>query len=206
MQASLNSGIALSGIAFGFFGKIPARGDFVRAGLPREFVAPWDEWLQAILPASRAILGEAWLPAWMEAPVWRFCLGPGHCGPQAAIGVLLPSVDRAGRHFPLTLARVGPSLASLAGTGGAWLDAAETAGIFAIEQDTGPDELLSLLQAAEILVDGDETRRDDADAGCRWCTRGAPRVPAGAFATATLPGGSVFARMLDAGAGDAGRS
>ncbi|MGH7057613.1 MAG: type VI secretion system-associated protein TagF, partial [Acetobacteraceae bacterium] len=58
--------------AAGFFGKLPARGDFVRAGLPASFITPWDGWIAGALIASREILGSEWLPAWLEAPVWRF--------------------------------------------------------------------------------------------------------------------------------------
>ena len=53
-------------------------------------------------------MGDAWLPAFLEAPVWRFTLPPGMCGAQAALGLMLPSVDRAGRYFPLTFAALGP--------------------------------------------------------------------------------------------------
>ncbi len=184
-----------SGIGFGFFGKIPARGDFVRAGLPREFVTPWDDWLQRMLPASRDALGEAWLPAWMEAPVWRFRLRPGVCGPLAALGVLMPSVDRAGRHFPLTLARTAPSLAVLGS--GAWLDAAEEIGFAALEQDITPEGLTERLEAAEPAALTDAVPLDLPEGACAWWTAGAPRVAAAAFATAVLPEGSRFAKMLD---------
>ena len=49
--------------AAGFFGKLPARGDFVRAGLPRDFIDSWDGWWQRMLPGSRDRLGEAWTEA-----------------------------------------------------------------------------------------------------------------------------------------------
>ena len=91
-------------VIVGFYGKLPARGDFVRAGLPRDFIDPWDGWLQSVMAGSRALMGDAWLPAFLEAPVWRFTLPPGMCGAQAAFGLMLPSVDRAGRYFPLTFA------------------------------------------------------------------------------------------------------
>jgi type VI secretion system protein ImpM len=42
----------------------------------------------------------------MSVPIWRFCLSPGVAGASGVIGVLMPSVDRVGRRFPLTL--VGP--------------------------------------------------------------------------------------------------
>ena len=95
-------------VIVGFYGKLPARGDFVRAGLPRDFIDPWDDWLQSVMAGSRTLMGEAWLPAFLEAPVWRFTLPPGMCGAQAALGLMLPSVDRAGRYFPLTFAALSP--------------------------------------------------------------------------------------------------
>ena len=92
--------------AFGLFGKLPARGDFVRAGLPGDFVAAWDHWLEEVIGATRARLGAAWLPAFLEAPVWRFALAPGLCGAASVSGLWLPSVDRVGRYYPLTLAAI----------------------------------------------------------------------------------------------------
>ncbi|MDX1655858.1 MAG: type VI secretion system-associated protein TagF [Candidatus Competibacteraceae bacterium] len=88
----------------GLHGKLPARGDFLTRHLPRDFVTPWDLWLQQSLAASRRMLGQDWLARYLVSPLWRFALLPGVCGPQAVCGVLMPSVDRVGRYFPLTLA------------------------------------------------------------------------------------------------------
>jgi type VI secretion system protein ImpM len=90
----------------GFFGKVPSHGDFVSRRLPADFVAPWDAWLQAGLADSRVRLGDGWLPIYLNSPIWRFALGAGVCGPQAWAGVMMPSVDRVGRYFPLTLVHV----------------------------------------------------------------------------------------------------
>jgi type VI secretion system protein ImpM len=128
--------------ASGFFGKLPSRGDFVRTGLPRSFTDPWDAWLRDVLPASRAVLGDEWVPAWLEAPVWRFALAPDVCGPEQVLGLWMPSVDRAGRYFPLVLAR----------TGGDWdipgedfLAMAEGLGRVAIADGWPPDTLMKRL-------------------------------------------------------------
>ena len=40
----------------GAFGKIPGLGDFVRFGLPADFVSAWDVWLQEGLASARAEL------------------------------------------------------------------------------------------------------------------------------------------------------
>lgn len=90
-------------VAFGAFGKMPALGDFFRIGLPRTLVEPWDTWLQSTMLAVRDALGQSWQDNYLTAPIWRFTLSPGLAGPQAVLGVLMASIDRVGRQFPLTL-------------------------------------------------------------------------------------------------------
>lgn len=92
----------------GFYGKIPNLGDFISRRLPRSFVEPWDQWLQHGISRSREQLGSQWLEAYLVSPVWRFALGAGICGSEVWVGVLMPSVDRVGRYFPLTLATALP--------------------------------------------------------------------------------------------------
>lgn len=92
------------GGAAGLYGKLPAFGDFVTRRLPIQFVMPWDEWLQEVIAASRERLGKDWLDVYLVAPLWRFLVSPGVCGGASWAGVLMPSVDRVGRHFPVTLA------------------------------------------------------------------------------------------------------
>ncbi|WP_240975369.1 type VI secretion system-associated protein TagF [Paraburkholderia aromaticivorans] len=72
--------------------------------MPPEFVARWDMMLQAGLLQARAALGDDWLRAYLSAPLWHFVLGAEVLGPTAWAGVLMPGVDRVGRHFPLTIA------------------------------------------------------------------------------------------------------
>ncbi|WP_372571863.1 type VI secretion system-associated protein TagF [Ruegeria jejuensis] len=88
---------------FGAFGKMPSVGDFFRLNVRASFVQVWDDWIQrGMLDAQRAT-GVAWDGLYMSAPIWRFCLSPGLAGSQKMLGVLMPSVDRVGRRFPLTL-------------------------------------------------------------------------------------------------------
>ncbi|HEX5419136.1 MAG TPA: type VI secretion system-associated protein TagF [Gammaproteobacteria bacterium] len=88
----------------GFYGKMPARGDFVSRRVASDFVACWDAWLQEGLTASRGALGDEWLEVYLTSPIWRFALAPGCCGEQGQAGVVMPSVDKVGRYFPLVAA------------------------------------------------------------------------------------------------------
>lgn len=97
----------------GFFGKLPILGDFVSRELPSTFIKPWDGWLQRAVTCSRQQLGEHWLEVYLESPMWRFALNAQVCGPEAWAGVVMPSVDRVGRYFPLTVAAPLPADSAL---------------------------------------------------------------------------------------------
>lgn len=88
----------------GLHGKLPARGDFVSRRLDAGFVEAWDGWLQRTIAASREALAERWLECFLSAPVWRFLVPAGMFSRSGWIGLIVPSVDRVGRYFPLTLA------------------------------------------------------------------------------------------------------
>ncbi|MCW5611964.1 MAG: type VI secretion system-associated protein TagF [Rubrivivax sp.] len=102
----------------GWHGKLPSLGDFASRRLPAAFVEPWDGWLAAGMLALREAAPEDWLVAYLGSPSWRFLLMPGvlpgqpsaaagaadEAADQGWAGVLMPSVDRVGRYFPLTIA------------------------------------------------------------------------------------------------------
>ncbi|WP_147108215.1 type VI secretion system-associated protein TagF [Tateyamaria sp. syn59] len=94
----------------GFFGKIPQAGDFVSAGLPRDIETAFDNWLRAAMRESQMKLGRNWLDAFLVTPVWRFVLEAGIHGSEPVAGVMMPSVDRVGRYFPLVVAAARPDL------------------------------------------------------------------------------------------------
>jgi type VI secretion system protein ImpM len=95
--------IAMQALEAGFYGKLPSHGDFLRRRVSDAFLGVWDGWLQQCMAASRSALGERWLDVYLTSPVWRFGCAAGTCGPSAVVGVMVPSVDRVGRYFPLTL-------------------------------------------------------------------------------------------------------
>lgn len=92
----------------GYFGKLPSYGDFITKRLPRDFVQPWDDWLQVGIAAAKERLPQEWLTHYLNCPAWKFVMGGGVCGTQACAGVTIPSVDRVGRYFNFTLATMLP--------------------------------------------------------------------------------------------------
>jgi type VI secretion system protein ImpM len=134
---------------FGAFGKIPALGDFFRLNVGQTFVVAWDQWLQDTLLAAQTALGGHWDDRYMSAPIWRFSLAAGLAGPAPVIGVLMPSVDRVGRKFPLTLVCEMPNPAPLRTL--ALQDPAFTAlehlAILALDDDMTQDRLTASLKA-----------------------------------------------------------
>jgi type VI secretion system protein ImpM len=171
----------------GFFGKLPARGDFLRAGLTEDVVAPLDLWCRECLTESRAALGADWEQAWMTAPIWHFLLPPGACGARAVLGVWLPSMDKAGRHYPFILCAVGDGVTALAG-GGNWLALAEAEGLAGVVEDKPHEAIAAALRApvadAPLPPPG-------------WWTEGSPLVRAQRFEIpALLPAASHAGAML----------
>jgi len=88
----------------GWFGKVPALGDFASRRLPAAFTERWDPFVARGLQRLQQGLGEAWLDAYLNGPLWRFALMPGLIDERHWAGVLMPSVDRVGRYYPLTIA------------------------------------------------------------------------------------------------------
>jgi type VI secretion system protein ImpM len=186
-------GAVAGAVLVGFYGKLPARGDFVQAGLSRDFTDPWHEWVQTVIAGSRTMMGEDWLPAFLEAPVWRFALAGGLCGGRCVLGLMLPSVDRVGRYFPLTIAALATHDLSDQGLASSWLDRCEAIGRLALDEDAAPERLTSLLDAAGAPEAASPRR------GSLWWSDGGPRVAASRFALGTLPNATRFAGMLGAG-------
>ena len=87
----------------GFFGKLPAHGDFIHRNLPASFINFWDQWLQGFVAGSREQLGEQWLDIYLTSPIWRFFFSTGVVDDNQWAGIMLPSVDRVGRYFPFSI-------------------------------------------------------------------------------------------------------
>jgi len=143
------------------YGKLPSHGDFLRRRISDAFVATWDEWLQQCIALSRRDLVDSWLDIYLTSPAWRFASCAGVLGSHPTAGVMLPSVDRVGRCFPLVVAveleaddpGLAPSPLALAIHGDPWFAHVEQLGIEALATEALDFEAFDaqLLQSACIL-------------------------------------------------------
>jgi type VI secretion system protein ImpM len=152
--------------AAGWFGKMPSLGDFASRRLPPKWIDAWDAWLQHELVRARSEIGEAeWLDHYLVAPVRRFWLAPQLLSQAAWLGVLMPSVDSVGRHFPFTLAvplQSGHDALVDALANNSWLDAADALALQALDPDFGVE---ALEQGVSVLPALHGERRIEAHAG-----------------------------------------
>ncbi|TBV01105.1 type VI secretion system-associated protein TagF [Phytopseudomonas dryadis] len=207
----------------GFYGKLAVRGDFIHRGLTPGFIEAWDAWLTAGLSASRQTLGEAWLEAYLVSPLWRFAVAPGLLGEQAFTGVMMPSVDRVGRYFPLTIVLPLPvhsDLGHLLGAAEDWFERAENLLLSTLEADAeveaferGVGELGSplLLDALPVRSEASGGLVWPADTAAArglalmqqgwqgaslWWGRGSERVAPGLVRFAGMPPAQAFCSLL----------
>ena len=142
----------------GWYGKLPALGDFASRRMGPDLLAWWDAWLAEgllDLQTQHRLRGSNWLDAYLVSPSWQFLLSPaclpGELGHQAWMGCLMPSVDRVGRYFPFLVLQSLPALPrSLA----AWravqarLQALDACAADALEQDWVVEQVEAELEAA----------------------------------------------------------
>ncbi|MER8752820.1 type VI secretion system-associated protein TagF [Mesorhizobium sp. M1050] len=145
----------------GFYGKMPATGDFATRRLPGDFVRLWDRWLaQHIVP----LIGSEF---WPSTTALRFLAGPATFG--ASAGIVLQSADRVGRQFPLTVvAQLAQAPLRLADAE-AWFSNIEEAAIAAQHGQLTPDELDAAL--AELPVPTVEPGEEIISGMVMWTAR-----------------------------------
>ncbi|WP_244830368.1 type VI secretion system-associated protein TagF [Caballeronia sp. TF1N1] len=140
----------------GWYGKLPSLGDFAARRLSDAFVAPWDAWLAQRVAETQHALGADWLSLYLTCPVWRFFAMPGAIAPTLAhcwTGVVMASVDRVGRHFPLTIAAALPNAPATGSEIAAlweWLSAIESVALAALDFDHTVERLDAQLAALPL--------------------------------------------------------
>jgi len=162
----------------GIFGKLPCRGDFITRGLPGELAERLHGLLHETITEGRRQHGDAWLDAYLTAPIWRFAATAGCLGETTCVGLLMPSVDAVGRHFPVAvLYRTGRARGATALLTGAsaWLTEAEGLALSALDEALDADGLEAALTA---LAPPEAGRHEPPGAAAE---RGLPwRIPLGA--------------------------
>jgi type VI secretion system protein ImpM len=89
----------------GWFGKLPAVGDFAGKGLPHPLNETLHGWMSNGMAAFVREFPENWQAAYHIAPLWHFLIGAGLWDKPALIGCFAPSIDKVGRHSPLIALR-----------------------------------------------------------------------------------------------------
>lgn len=196
----------------GYFGKVTTHGDFVSRRLPDDMLQAWDAWLQQCIQTSRQQLCNDWLSHYLTSPVWRFAIAPGVLSRDGWSGVMMPSVDRVGRHFPLMLAApCNGALLERVHRQVAWYDALDDLARCSLDPSftlaqfdtapSAPDSLPALtglrwclpLQAdmtaavAEVALQGRSL----------WWTEGSPSVASSLLVCSGMPDAQGYAAMLD---------
>lgn len=126
----------------GFYGKMPATGDFVARRLPGDFVRNWDRWL------AQHIVSLIGSEAWPRSTALRFLAGPASFG--ASAGIILQSADRVGRQFPLTVVAPLAEAPVRLTEAEAWFSGIEEAAIAAQQGELTPDELDATLAGLPV--------------------------------------------------------
>jgi len=191
----------------GWFGKIPSLGDFVTRRLPLSFVQRWDNWLASEIYDAQELLAGGWPEVYLAGPLWCFELAPGTVDADRWRGVMLPSVDRVGRRFPLCISASGDADPANAVR---WWAAMADAACCARDPDCDAQGLDHALEAnfeaherAPNELPGDWTAMDamieaGLASGSLWWKwpEGALSAPPPAFVVAGLPHGADFLRMF----------
>lgn len=155
----------------GWYGKLPTLGDFASRRLPAPWIETWDAWLAEELAGWRDQDPEHWLTHYLQGPSLRFLVMPGvmteempqamprenRTAPESSqswVGILMPSVDRVGRYFPLTLAQAVSHLPENAHELDRlmrWLTQLDDLAVAALQDDWTADQLEAQLHALEAI-------------------------------------------------------
>ncbi|MBK0030658.1 type VI secretion system-associated protein TagF [Erwinia sp. S43] len=126
----------------GWYGKLPAAGDFVHRRMPESQLAQWSNWFKSGVVQWQQLHNNC-TEAFARAPIWNFAL-PATLGvQQVQIGCLMPSRDRVGRVWALMAAQKiavsqwHPVQLAMAGE---WFNALGTALQQAVHQQKSVDE------------------------------------------------------------------
>jgi len=85
----------------GWFGKLPALGDFTGRELPLALREHIHAWCSDGMGHLTHIYGQTWKPAYQLAPVWHFAMNAHLWDARPLLGCVAPSMDSIGRCSPV---------------------------------------------------------------------------------------------------------
>ena len=138
---------------FGAFGKIPSLGDFFTYNLDQVMVENWDNWIQKYMISLKNRLGSRWDQCFMTAPIWRFSLSAGVVSDNFTYGVMMPSIDRVGRQFPMTIATTRLNVKSVLyehNSNYLLFEKLEDLALLSLDETTSKDFFLESLESVDI--------------------------------------------------------
>lgn len=160
------------------FGKMPAHGDFVSRGLDPDTRDALDRWLSDEMVAARTAFGEGFEAAYDGASPWLMVSDGG-------AGAICPSMDSAGRRFPLMVGRTPAEGDEATGIARACENA-----IYRAFQDSMTADELHVALAQEVPVEGDPAPVDG------WWREANDVLPA-AMIAGRRPGGLIAAMLKE---------
>lgn len=170
-------------------------GDFAHRRLPHGVTNTCDAWLMQCMQASREQLAEQWPQAYLAAPIWRFEWECGVVNGDHWFGVLMPSVDRVGRYFPLVITQAfeePPTTESL----DAWFEHLSHAAADTLQGDANLDDFEAALARAPAIASAKDA--DPAAQGStRWWIDGRSAREPPRFAVPGLPAPGRFVAFLE---------
>lgn len=153
----------MSNLVTGVFGKLPLHGDFVYRNLPSNAMQSWDEWLQRFVAGSQEQLRDDWLNIYLTSPVWRYGLSAGILDENAWLGMFMPSVDKVGRYFPMSvLTQVPPSVSlfEFMTLQKDWFASIEELLFQALDEELDVDELMTKVEQIDLNYSANYFKRD----------------------------------------------
>lgn len=154
LSSALNRSNMNTEMQIGLYGKLPAYGDFIFRNLNSTFINPWDEWLQHFISGSRQQLGDEWLNIYLSSPIWRFVISPGVLDNTMWAGFMMPSVDRVGRYFPVSVVKPFPASVNPVNfivNQQNWFNQLETICLSALEGKIDADQLVAMMETVNVF-------------------------------------------------------
>ncbi|WFS04173.1 type VI secretion system-associated protein TagF [Rhizobium tumorigenes] len=183
----------------GFFGKVRSHGDFVSTWLARGLQDALQVWLQSGVQRLQQVFPDDWEARFRTMPTWRFVVERGPWGAATLAGVIVPSLDRVGRRFPLVVVAPVPGFSGdprRICLDDSWFTAAEGIAESTGRRDFDINEFTAGLKRLRSPHPGDlEPEAGPRASGTLWWRRGDDRRLVG-FRTAGSPQPGDLLRLL----------